>query len=181
MGKIIFITGGCRSGKSAYAQNLAESVDGIRLFIATCPSDLDSEMNERIERHRKERGDKWENMEEPFDLQAAIMHSAPEINADVILVDCLTLWVSNLMHRAFLKKTDLTETDISGLCSGIIMACAEIDSTVIFVSNETGMGIVPENRVARDFRDLVGRCNQIIASASEEAFFMVSGIALKLK
>lgn len=181
MGKIVFITGGCRSGKSSYAQTLAESSGVAYVFIATCPSDLDGEMNARIEKHRKERGEKWKNIEESLDIGSAIRYAAMEYEADIILVDCLTLWINNLMYRAFMTDTAFTEKDVFSLCSDIIDVCGKIRSDVIFVSNETGMGIVPENNSARAFRDLLGRCNQVIASASDEAFFMVSGMALKLK
>lgn len=178
MGDLIFISGGCRSGKSAFALKIAEKISGDWLYLATCPSGIDDEMDSRIDKHILERGSGWLSVEEPIDLAGAIRENS---RLGVILIDCLTLWVSNLMHRAFIDKVEITEDEISERCGDLICACREAQSNLIFVSNETGMGIVPDNEASRKFRDLLGRCNQVMASASDEAYFMVSGLSLKLK
>lgn len=178
MGKLIFISGGCRSGKSAFAVRLSESLSDLRLYIATCPRRIDPEMDYRIERHLAERGDGWQTIEEPIDICGAIRLSKGK---GVILVDCLTLWISNLMQRANDEKKGITEDQVSELCLELISECRKTEASIIFVTNETGMGIVPDNQIARQFRDLVGRCNQVVASFCDEAYFMVSGLPMKLK
>lgn len=178
MGKLIFISGGCRSGKSAFAVRLSEPLSDLRLYVATCPRRIDPEMDSRIERHMAERGEGWQTAEESIDICGAIRASTGK---GVILVDCLTLWISNLMHRANDENKKITEDQISELCLELISECSKTEASVIFVTNETGMGIVPDNPVARQFRDLVGRCNQVVASFCDEAYFMVSGLPLKLR
>ncbi|WP_027359551.1 bifunctional adenosylcobinamide kinase/adenosylcobinamide-phosphate guanylyltransferase [Desulforegula conservatrix] len=178
MGKIVFITGGCRSGKSAYALKIAEEISKTRIYLATCPSGVDDEMDSRIEKHINERDEGWKTVDEPVDIAGVILEQGSK---DVILVDCLTLWVSNLMQRAFNNKIGITEEEVSDYCMDIIKACQSVSASVIFVTNETGMGIVPDNKASRDFRDLLGRCNQVMASRADSAYLMVSGIPLKLK
>ncbi len=175
---IILVTGGGRSGKSAYAQTLAETKPGPRLFIATCPP-LDAEMRERIRKHRAARSTGgWETVEEELDLAAAISNAK---DYPTVLVDCITLWVNNLTYRAEQQEQQATEDSIRANCRSTIAACREHPGTVIMVTNEVGMGIIPENPLIRRYRDLVGRANQIIAEAAEQVTLVSCGIPLQLK
>lgn len=178
MARIILVTGGSRSGKSAYAQRLAESLPGPRTYIATAPV-LDEEMGERVKKHRQAReASQWRTIEETVDLPGAL-EAAGESKA--VLVDCLTLWVNNLLFEAGKRKEDLTEEAVAEKCRGVLDACAGLAGTVIFVTNEVGMGIVPDNPLSRRFRDLAGRCNQIMADRADAVAFLVSGQPLSLK
>jgi adenosylcobinamide kinase/adenosylcobinamide-phosphate guanylyltransferase len=171
--KVVLITGGVRSGKSAYALKLGEASDGERAFLATCQP-LDEEMRERIEHHRKTRRDHWETFEEPIDICKRIHKLARYY--DVILIDCLTLWLSNLID-AFGQGSDVIERELRALET----LCGNIKGTLIIVSNELGLGIVPANPLARHFRDLAGSANQRLAAAADEFYFMISGIPLRVK
>jgi len=178
MGRIILVTGGARSGKSVHAQKLAESLPGRRVYIATCEA-LDEEMQERIRKHREARaGLGWDTIEEPVHLAQALSRAT---SYDVVLVDCLTLWVSNLMHRPSQDTTDVNEEYIAGRCQEVLAACGAHSGTVVFVTNEVGTGIVPENALARLYRDLIGRCNQIIAAAADGVTLLSCGIPITLK
>lgn len=165
---IIYISGGARSGKSRYAQNLAESLSPHPIYLATAQA-LDSEMQQRIVRHQQDRDASWQNVEEPLDLAGALRRHDGE--GRVILIDCLTLWLSNLMFA----NQDITQCR-TALCALL----PTLHSTLIFVSNEIGMGIVPDNALSRSFRDEAGRLNQDIAALSHQAYFMVSGLPLRL-
>ena len=178
MSRLILITGGSRSGKSEYARHMAEALAGTRVFIATCPA-LDAEMTERIRKHqekRRERG--WQTVEEPLDLAGALRQSAC---FSVLLVDCLTLWVNNLLHDAHQAGKTITEEDMAQKCREVVQVCPDLDATVIFVTNEVGMGIVPSNTLSRLYRDLVGRCNQTMAEAADEVTLVCCGLPLHLK
>ena len=178
MAEIHLVTGGSRSGKSAYAQALAEARPGPRAYLATCPV-IDAETAERVKRHREARGAAaWETIEEPVDLAGAIGRAAAY---PVLLVDCLTLWINNLFYEAEHREEVFTEEATTLRCRELIAACGAHPGTVIFVTNEVGMGIVPENEAARRFRDCAGRCNQVIAAAAAEVTLVVSGIPLQLK
>ena len=178
MARIILITGGSRSGKSIYAQQIAESMAEGRTYIATCPV-VDEEMKERIRKHREaRRTGNWQTIEETTDLAAALTKAK---GSAVILIDCLTLWVNNLMYQAEVQKQDIREEDIVDRCRDILDACDTIYGTVIFVTNEIGMGIVPDNALSRRYRDLAGRCNQVMAHRADAVVFMVSGLPLKMK
>ncbi len=177
-GRIVYVSGGCRSGKSAYAQELAESLPGHKAYVATCPV-IDSEMDERIVRHQKDReGRNWQTIEAPVDLAGALKDAG---DYDVLLVDCLTLWINNLLYEAEQREEDLDEDGVRSKCLDLVSACCRPHQTIIFVSNELGMGLVPADSVSRRYRDLVGRCNQMIAEAADDAVFMVSGLPLTLK
>ena len=178
MANIILITGGSRSGKSAYAQGLAEALPGPRAYVATCPV-IDPEMERRVQKDREARSvSEWETIEEPVDLAGALSRAAA---CRVILVDCLTLWVNNLLYEAEGRGTVFTEEAAAARCREVIGACGEFPGTVIFVTNELGMGIIPDNEPARRFRDCAGRMNQLIAAAAGTVTLVVAGLPLLLK
>ncbi|MBI5894359.1 MAG: bifunctional adenosylcobinamide kinase/adenosylcobinamide-phosphate guanylyltransferase [Deltaproteobacteria bacterium] len=168
--RLIFITGGCRSGKSAYALKLAESMKGKKAYLAT-GEPLDKEMSERIKKHKKERGNSWATIEEPINIINIIRKNK---KYDVILLDCLTLWISNMLCKSEIRnpKSEILK---------LISACKDKKFTIIIVSNEVGLGIVPDNKVAREFRDIAGYANQSIAKKADEVYFVVSGIPIRLK
>lgn len=168
---LVFIVGGARSGKSAHALGRASSCAGRKVYIATAQA-LDAEMAARIEAHRVERGEGWETIEEPLHVASAIAGLGA---GGAIVIDCLTLWLSNLLHSG------MDDEKIKEAVDGLAAACALSPSAVIAVSNEVGLGLVPENPLARRFRDLSGWMNQKMALASKEAWFVASGIPLKLK
>ena len=178
MARIVLITGGCRSGKSAHAQGQAESLAGPRLYVATCPV-TDDEMRARIARHQEERrGRGWESVEQPVALAEAIRNAG---DAAVVLVDCLTLWINNVMYEAEEQGKEIGEDDVEGLCREVLAACRRREGTIFFVTNEVGMGIVPDNAVSRRYRDLVGRCNQMMAEGADEVTLVACGIPMTLK
>jgi adenosylcobinamide kinase/adenosylcobinamide-phosphate guanylyltransferase len=178
MARIILITGGSRSGKSTYAQCIAESIPEDRTYIATCPV-VDEEMEKRIRKHKEaRRAGNWHTIEEPTNLAAALIKAG---KSRVIVVDCLTLWINNLMYDAESQNRDLGEDEIVERCGDVLDACSAISGTIIFVTNETGMGIVPDNPLSRRYRDLAGRCNQVMADRADAVAFMVSGIPLTVK
>jgi adenosylcobinamide kinase / adenosylcobinamide-phosphate guanylyltransferase len=178
MARIILITGGSRSGKSMHAQRIAEAITGTRTYIATCPV-VDAEMEERIRKHKDARqAGGWQTIEETTDLADALTRAG---GSRSILVDCLTLWVNNLMYDAELQKKEITEEEIVKRCRDVLDACDEISGTVIFVTNEVGMGIVPDNALSRLYRDIAGRCNQVMAERANDVIFMVSGMPLNIK
>jgi adenosylcobinamide kinase/adenosylcobinamide-phosphate guanylyltransferase len=167
------IIGGCRSGKSRQALSLAEQLVGRRnLFVATCEP-RDAEMAERIARHQKERGRHWETVEEPLALDRVIADQGA--GTDVLLIDCLTLWVSNLM------AVESKDADVMQAIDKLQGAIITPPCPIIIVTNEVGDGIVPENPMARRFRDLTGWCNQKIAAACHRVIWMVAGIAVPIK
>ena len=172
-GKSLFVLGGARSGKSRHAQGLAEAAatdHATRLvYIATAQA-FDGEMTERIARHRAERDERWRTVEAPLALAAAIVEAdAPD---GVILVDCLTLWASNLM---------LAEADAETAIAALLDAIGRVAGRLVLVTNEVGMGIVPDNAMARRFRDLAGMLNQRVAAAVETVDLAVSGLTIRMK
>lgn len=178
MGAIILVTGGSRSGKSAHALRLAESRPGPWTFVATCPA-VDEEMAKKIAVHKQERDARtWTTIEEEIDLAGAIGRAGI---AGVILVDCLTLWINNLMYRASLAGREVTEEEVAGLTDTVVRAARSAAGTVIFVTNEVGLGIVPPDAPTRLYRNLVGRCGQAIAAASDAAVLVVCGMPITLK
>jgi adenosylcobinamide kinase/adenosylcobinamide-phosphate guanylyltransferase len=177
MSQTIFITGGTRSGKSRYAELLASKYSAPLCYLATAQP-LDDEMGLRIRKHRERRGDAWRTIEEPLHLPQTLAVNDGIFN--VILVDCLTLWLSNLL----LLYEDLgeeTETRIMDDVLRLATTLRGMTTPVIIVSNEVGMGIVPDNRLGRIFRDIAGQANQIVAAAASEAWLVASGIPLRLK
>lgn len=171
MGKIIFILGGARSGKSTYALELAKKYKKVA-FIATCQG-LDKEMKERIALHRKVRPGHWQTFEETKDINSLLQKIGNAF--DCIIIDCLTLLVSNLILEERSQK--IIENRINEM-----VACLKKNKgRAIVISNEVGLGIVPENKLARHFRDIAGKVNQTVARESDEVFFMVSGIPMRIK
>lgn len=165
----LFVLGGARSGKSAYAQARVEAWGSPRTYIATAQA-FDAEMDTRIAQHRAERGPDWRLIEAPMDLPRAI-HTA---GADgyPILVDCLTLWASNLILAEHSPEDELPN---------LLAALAACPVPVALVSNEVGLGIVPDNALARGFRDAVGRVHQRLAAEAGEVVFMVAGLPMRVK
>jgi len=168
----ILVIGGCRSGKSSHALYLAEQISGRKIFIATCMPQ-DKEMEQRVLRHRQQRSSAWETLEAPFFLPEAIHKNST--NGHVVLVDCLTLWINNLILND--DQPDTIDDHIQKLTQSI----EESDCPVILVSNEVGTGIVPENKLARLFRDITGFANQKIAACVNRVIWMVAGIPVRIK
>ncbi|MDP3297620.1 MAG: bifunctional adenosylcobinamide kinase/adenosylcobinamide-phosphate guanylyltransferase [Thermodesulfovibrionia bacterium] len=167
--KIIFIIGGARSGKSSFALKEASNISGKKAYIATAEA-LDSEMKGRIEKHRKDRGNNWDVYEEPLKISDVL--SDIKTKYDVVVIDCLTLWLSNLMH----SNKDI-KSEIESFCSSLFT----VHCPLFTVSNEVGMGIVPDNKLAREFRDLAGFLNQKIAEIADEVYVVTAGIPVKIK
>jgi adenosylcobinamide kinase/adenosylcobinamide-phosphate guanylyltransferase len=171
--EIVFVIGGCRSGKSRHALDTADGIAGDKkIFIATCVPQ-DAEMKQRVDRHQKERGQHWQTAEAPVHLPEVIIEYSRQ--ADVLLVDCLTLWISNLLMET--EDDELINERISNLKQSL----ASASCPVILVSNEVGAGIVPENKLARRFRDLVGTANQAVAAQADRVAWMVAGIPVTIK
>ena len=184
--RIVLITGGGRSGKSAHAQRLAESLPGPRAYVATA-TPFDDELKKRVAEHRGSRsGDLWDRtIEEPLALAHAIREAS---SYSTVLVDCLAVWMGNLMwkaeqadEQAGKRATPPTEADVANICKDILAACRQHQGTVILVSGEVGLGIIPDNKAARLYRDLLGRCNQVVAAAADTVVLVVSGLPLTLK
>jgi adenosylcobinamide kinase/adenosylcobinamide-phosphate guanylyltransferase len=169
---LIFVTGGCRSGKSQFALDYANRHFHKKLYLATCEA-IDEETAKRIEDHKKRRGMDWQTVEEPIKVAEAI--GQHQNDTGVILLDCITLWLSNLLMR---QKSDY---EIINEVSRLIDTVKQGQSSFIFVSNEVGMGIVPVEPLGRRFRDLSGMANQRIAEEAQTVVFMVSGIPIFLK
>jgi adenosylcobinamide kinase/adenosylcobinamide-phosphate guanylyltransferase len=167
--RAVLVLGGARSGKSRYAQALAESASRERLFLATAQPG-DKEMAERIARHRADRGAGWRTREEPLELRAALCAEVREDRA--VVVDCVTLWLSNLMFAG---------RDLSHEISALAKEIAGANGPVVLVSNEVGLGIVPETELGREFRDFQGRANQELAAACDAVVFLAAGIPTLLK
>ena len=167
MARLILITGGARSGKSTFAETLTRNMAPRVIHVATAQAH-DPEMAERIARHRARRGPEWCSIEAPLDLCTALRESdhAPR------LVDCITLWLSNLM---------LAGRDWEGEVAALTAVLTQLSSPVVMVTNEVGAGIVPENALARAFRDAAGLTNQRLAQSCDEVWLCVAGQTLRLK
>jgi adenosylcobinamide kinase / adenosylcobinamide-phosphate guanylyltransferase len=172
MAGTIFVTGGARSGKSRLAEELAQAYGAPLGYIATGMAG-DAEMAERIDRHRARRGPAWRTIEEPEDLAGAVRENQESCNA--LLVDCITLWLTNLLLKFGDGALVLREVE------ALARLFPDLKKPLILVSNEVGMGIVPENDLARTFRDLAGEANEMLAKAADEVYVMFSGLPMKLK
>ena len=170
--KIIFITGGARSGKSHFALELARKFPGPKAYLATAQP-LDREMAERIRRHRRNRPKDWQTIEEPLRVSEILKEKGDHFS--LILIDCLTLWISNGLMAHWTEKKFLQEAD------RLRKVCRDTRCSLIIVSNEVGLGIVPDNPSARMFRDLSGLIHQKVSQQADEVYFMVSGLPLQLK
>ncbi|PPR26812.1 MAG: Bifunctional adenosylcobalamin biosynthesis protein CobP [Alphaproteobacteria bacterium MarineAlpha10_Bin1] len=163
------VLGGARSGKSRYAEELLAAAQGACVYIATAEA-RDAEMAARIAEHQARRGDNWQTVEQPLDLVAALQaHSGAN---SAVLVDCLTLWLSNLMAAS---------RDIAEETRQLVRTLSGLEGHAVLVSNEVGQGIVPENAVAREFRDHAGRLNQAVAAAVDEVVLITAGLPQRLK
>ena len=173
MPRIDLILGGCKSGKSSMALSLAEASQAKpKTYLATCQP-LDEEMQDRVERHRQERGPEWQTLEEPLFIAQAVREcSSP---GTLLLIDCLTMWLSNLLGAG--TSGEAIRDRYSELQSSLDEAKGE----VILVANEVGLGIVPENPLARRFRDEAGVLNQRLGSIADRVVFMAAGFPLPLK
>lgn len=160
----LLVLGGARSGKSRHAQAVAEARGGRLVYVATAQA-FDSEMADRIASHRAERDGRWETVDAPVALAAAI--AAHDARGTVLLVDCLTLWASNLL---------LGEHDADAALDALLDAIAGCAGSLVLVANETGLGIVPDNALARRFRDLAGRINQRVAATVDAVDFVLAGM-----
>ena len=169
MGHVTLVLGGARSGKSAYAESLSRQFVGARSYIATAEL-LDEEMRNRVTCHITQRGEGWQTVEAPVDLVRAL------IDADAAhrftLIDCITVWIGNLMHHQL-----NVGTEVDRFCG----ALSSVKGDVAIVANEVGLGIVPDNALARQFRDEAGRANQAIAAAADSVVFITAGLPMILK
>ncbi|KOF12585.1 cobalamin biosynthesis protein [Ensifer adhaerens] len=165
----VLVLGGARSGKSSFSERLVEA-SGLNMHYVATGRAWDDEMRDRIDHHRARRSEGWTTHEEPLDLVSLLAHIDDENR--VVLVDCLTLWVTNLMMEG---------RDMAAEFAALAAFLPEARARLILVSNEVGLGIVPENRMARDFRDHAGRLHQIVAEKSAEVYFVAAGLPLKMK
>jgi adenosylcobinamide kinase/adenosylcobinamide-phosphate guanylyltransferase len=166
--RVTLVLGGARSGKSRYAESLMNGYSEV-VYIATAEA-LDDEMTARIARHRAGRPSSWRTVEAPLELAAALDRHGRQAHA--VLVDCLTLWLSNLL---------LAERDVQGATRSLLESLSQASGPVILVANEVGLGIVPENKLARLFRDEAGWLNQRVATVADRVVFMAAGLPLILK
>jgi len=169
-GEIVLLLGGARSGKSRLAQARAEADGQAALVYVATGEARDAEMGERIARHRADRGARWRAVEVPIDLPEVV--SRERGPGRVVLVDCLTLWLSNLL---------LSEHDVPAATARLLDALRVGGGTVLLVSNEVGLGIVPDNALARRFRDEAGRLHQSVAAVADEVLFVAAGLSIRMK
>jgi adenosylcobinamide kinase / adenosylcobinamide-phosphate guanylyltransferase len=170
MREIVLVGGGVRSGKSAFALALARRLGPRRAFVATAQA-FDGEMAERIAAHRSERGDEFTCVEEPLDLPGALAG----VEADVVVVDCLTLWLSNLVLRGD------SAAEVAGAVERLATALARRRFHAVLVTNEVGMGVVPESALGRLFRDVAGRAHQRLARDADRVYLAALGCVLRLR
>lgn len=173
--KCVFILGGVRSGKSRFAQELATKLGGEVLFVATAQA-RDEEMRARIIEHQKNRPANFRTLEITSGIGSRLKAGIGD--ARVVLIDCLTLLISNLLND---DRYQEYEERVLKEINGLIAAVNQLEANVIIVSNEVGLGLVPENRLGRDYRDLLGKAHQLIAGRASDVYFMVAGLPLKVK
>ena len=172
--ELVLILGGARSGKSSFAQRLAKKVSGNVLFLATAQAG-DDEMAERIARHKASRPATWRTIEEPLELASALQRETA--SADVVIVDCLILWLSNYL----LREGSASETEVLGQVDRLLDVYEKGTASYIIVSGEVGLGLVPPYPLGRTYRDILGWVNQKVAKRANKVFLMVAGIPLELK
>jgi adenosylcobinamide kinase/adenosylcobinamide-phosphate guanylyltransferase len=170
-GRIVFVIGGARSGKSSFALGRASALEGKKIYIATAQA-FDDEMTDRIKHHKEERSNSWDTIEEPVRIADAFRSASS--NYDVVVIDCLTLWLSNLLCGNSDAEKEF-EVFLDSL------RVADRSSQVYIVSNEVGQGIVPDNALARRFRDLAGHLNRKVAGIADEVYLVTAGIPIKIK
>lgn len=169
----ILVVGGCRSGKSRFSEEWAAARFARRTYVATMVAGNDGEMQHRVAVHRQNRSAEWRTVEEPQAIADVLQHQWQ--HTDVFLVDCLTLWLTNLLLRNFPDEEILDQVrDLAGAVRGCPVSVA-------LVANEVGLGIVPESALARRFRDLAGWCNQTVGASCDQVVFMAAGLPLYLK
>ena len=174
MNKVILVTGGARSGKSVFAEKCTDFAAGNRAYVATAQI-TDEEMAHRVKIHQARRaGNGWTNIEENYDLAATLGQARKH---DAVLVDCLSVWIGNLMFR----DAAFSEEDMARETERLTAALKAFPGVVVLVISEVGQGIVPANELARRFRDCSGRCGQMIAAAADEVWYCVCGIPVKIK
>ncbi len=171
--KLTLVTGGIKSGKSSLALKMGEEIIGHRAFIATALP-LDDEMQQKIKLHQEERGSRWTTFEEPKDIISLIDGITNKF--DVILIDCLTLWLSNLLTVYHMDSAAIQQK-----YKELIACLKKQDANIIIVTNEVGMGIIPSDSLSRSFQNLLGKLNREIAQLADNVFFMVSGLPVKVK
>ncbi len=181
--QIILCSGGARSGKSEFAERLALATAGRKAYVATGQA-FDEEMIDRIKKHQERRGEIWNNFEVPLHLAKEWQNISQ--TADVILIDCLTMFTTNHMmaHGSIQRQQDANQLEATVIAEletllTSIKSCE--DKTVIFVTNEIGLGIVPDNKLARYFRDIAGRVNRTVATAADKLYVTISGVTIELK
>ena len=170
---ITFVIGGCRSGKSSFALDQANKIIGKNKYFIATSVPRDSEMEKRVDKHQQERGQDWNTIEEPIKIYEKINQYS--LKADVILVDCLTLWLSNLLFHPY------NPTQIDTAIKHLEDSLGHCHCPVFLVSNEVGCGIVPENKLARQFRDFAGMVNQRIAKVADKVVMTIAGIDVQIK
>lgn len=166
---VTLVLGGARSGKSAFAEKLVENCGLQPVYLATGRA-FDSEMEARIGKHQQRRGSNWHTVEEPLGLAEALLRQSMPGRA--VLVDCLSLWLTNLM---------MAKRDVGEACASLLAVFGELGGPVVLVANEVGLGIVPENAMAREFRDHAGEVNQQVAARADTVIFVAAGLPLVLK
>lgn len=177
MPKTVLITGGCSSGKSRYAEELART-NGRRIAYIATAQVFDTEMANRVTNHRARRGAEWFTVEEPLNLAVAL--ESVYGKCDAVLVDCITIWLSNLLLERE-EQLAIAEAELLKLVDLLMEQLMKMSVPVFLVTNEVGMGIVPESRLGRLFRDIAGKANQRLAAAANEVWLVVSGIPVKIK
>ncbi len=186
MGRVVLILGGARSGKSTMAERMAREMGGRVTYLATAQP-LDEEMRQRIENHRSSRPQEWRTVEEPLELANAVAKAAAD--SDVLLVDCLTLWISNQLCRIEAPEStpewhaaleDLA-VQLEGSVAQLLEGVRSSEATALVVSNEVGLGLVPPTPLGRAYRDLLGMVNRRIAAEAEQVLLMVAGLAVDMK
>lgn len=185
MFKVVLVTGGARSGKSYFAEEICKNIGEKVSYLATSEA-FDQEMKDRIEKHKKQRPSSWKT----YEAYNNLIDLVPDIakNSDTVILDCLTVMANNLLYHSNLDIEKATQAEIDALEKKIqeelvsfILALKFNKLNLVMVTNELGMGIVPENKMSRVYRDIIGRINQVAARYSDEVYFVVSGISQKIK